>query len=247
MATKTRTRPSTRKIHQPRIDNLPAHLEETLSMVAENPNGMTKEEAINALKSTVETFKGMSMDMAAKNPNTNLTSELNNIDFKKMIGGPLQAAVDAQVASSIATINFINAVGFTEDPTSKKKELVMVDFSHNRKDIGSDGKDVNKQVSIRVPLLAMLPIPSLRIEHVIIDFNVKLNSVETSSVSDKLGVNISAQGGWGPVSFKVSASYQRQTATGVEVKKEYALNVNVKAIQDEIPAGLEKILGMLAA
>jgi hypothetical protein len=31
------------------------------------------------------------------------------------------------------------------------------------------------------------------------------------------------------------------------VKKEYALNVNVKAVQDEMPAGLEKILGMLAA
>jgi hypothetical protein len=45
----------------------------------------------------------------------------------------------------------------------------------------------------------------------------------------------------------VSASYQRKTATNVEVKKEYALNVNVKAVQDEIPAGLEKILGILAA
>ena len=30
-------------------------------------------------------------------PSVNLTSELNNIDFRKMIGGPLQAAVDAQV------------------------------------------------------------------------------------------------------------------------------------------------------
>src|SRR5690242_15560532 len=36
---------------------------------------------------------------------TNLTAELNNIDFRKMIGGPLQAAVDAQVASSLATID----------------------------------------------------------------------------------------------------------------------------------------------
>ena len=93
----------------------------------------------------------------------------------------------------------------------------------------------------------MLPIPSLRIEHVIVDFNVKLNSVETATVSDKLGVDASVQGGWGPVKFKVSASYQRQTTNGVEVKKEYSLNVNVKAVQDEMPAGLEKVLGLLAA
>lgn len=179
-------------------------------------------------------------------PSTNLTSELNNIDFRKMIGGPLQAAVDAQVASSLATVNFINSVGF-ETADDGKKTLVMVDFSHTRKDVDAEGNEVNKDIAIRVPLLAMLPIPSLRIEHVIIDFKVKLNSVESSKVSDKLGVSVSAGGGFGPVNFKVSASYERQTSTGVEVKKEYALTVNVKAVQDEIPAGLEKILNMLAA
>lgn len=180
-------------------------------------------------------------------PSTNFTSELNNIPFRSMIGGPLQAAVDAQVASSLATIDFINRVGFTAADTAGKRELVMVDFSHTRKDVDAAGKEVAKEVALRVPLLAMLPIPSLRIEHVIIDFNAKLNSVETTTVSDKLGVEAEVKAGWGPVSFRVSASYQRQSTTGVEVKKEYALQVNVKAVQDEIPAGLEKILGALAA
>lgn len=184
---------------------------------------------------------------AAAAPSTNFTSELNNIDFRKMIGGPLQAAVDAQVASSIATVDFINKVGFTAPDGDGKRELVMVDFTHKRKDVDGEGQPVEKEIFIKVPLLAMLPIPSLRIEHVIIDFNVKLNSVESASTADELGVNAEVKAGWGPVSFKVSASYQRKTATNVEVKKEYALNVNVKAVQDEIPAGLEKILGLLAA
>ena len=180
-------------------------------------------------------------------PSTNFTSELNNIDFKKMIGGPLQAAVDAQVQSSLATVDFINSVGFITDANTGKKELVMVDFSHTRKDVAADGTEKDTESHIKVPLLAMLPIPSLRIEHVIIDFNVKLNSVESSTVSDALGIDASVSGGWGPVSFKVSASYQRKTVTNVEVKKEYSLNVNVKAVQDEMPAGLEKILNLLAA
>ncbi|MVT09593.1 DUF2589 domain-containing protein [Chitinophaga sp. ysch24] len=162
-----------------------------------------------------------------------------------MIGGPLQAAVDAQVASSMATVNFINAVGFVEE--DGKKTLVMVDFTHERNDVSDTGSAINKKVYVKVPLLAMLPIPSLRIEHVIIDFNAKLNSVESSTVSDALGVSAEVKGGWGPVSFKVSASYQRKSVTGIEVKKEFALNVNVKAVQDEMPGGLEKILGMLAA
>ncbi|MSR61215.1 MAG: DUF2589 domain-containing protein [Planctomycetes bacterium] len=186
--------------------------------------------------------------------NTDLTSELNNIDFHKMIGGPLQAAVDAQVASSLATIDFINKVGFTtpvdssgEPDPNGKRELVMVDFSHKRRDVDAAGQPIEKETFVKVPLLAMLPIPSLRIEHVIIDFNVKLNSVESSKTSTELGVKAELKGGFGPISFKVSTSFQRKTATSVEVKKEYALSVNVKAVQDEIPAGLEKILGMLAA
>jgi hypothetical protein len=179
-------------------------------------------------------------------PSTALTTELNNIDFRTMIGGPLQAAVDAQVASSLATVDFIQKVGFT-DSGNGQRELVMVDFTHKRKDVDASGAEVAKDISLRVPLLAMLPIPSLRIEHVIIDFNVKLNSVESSSTSSELGGGVEGKGGWGPVSFKVSASYQRKTATNVEVKKEYALNVNVKAVQDEIPAGLEKCLNIIAA
>lgn len=197
---------------------------------------------------TVEAVSAAGL-LAAEAPATNLTSELNNIDFRKMISGPLQAAVDAQVASSLATIDFINRVGFTTtgEGASAKRELVMVDFTHERKDLDAEGKAQTSTVTVKVPLLAMLPIPSLRIEHVIIDFNVKLNAVESQSVSDELGVEAEVKAGWGPVSFKVAASYQRSTTTNVEVKREYALSVNVKAVQDEIPAGLERILNMVSA
>jgi len=49
------------------------------------------------------------------------------------------------------------------------------------------------------------------------------------------------------VNFKASMSYQRTSSYGVEVKKEYSLNIVVKVTQDEIPTGLEKILNLLAA
>lgn len=196
------------------------------------------------LSKAVNAGRGM-VSKAGPNP-AGLVSELNNIDFKKMIGAPLQACVDAQVQSSLATVNFINSVGFVTSEMGKK-ELVMVDFTHERIDVKDDGTPMNKKIYVKVPLLAMLPIPSLRIEHVVVDFNAKLNSVETSTVSDELGIKAELAVGWGPVSFKASASYQRKSVTGVEVKKEFALNVNVKAVQDEMPAGLEKILGMLSA
>lgn len=172
-------------------------------------------------------------------------SELNAIDFSKMIGGPLQAAVNSQVASAMATIDFIQKVGFTGEGAERK--LVMVDFTHKRTVKDEDGADQDQVVEIKVPLLAVVPIPSIRIEHVTIDFNAKLNSVETSKVDEKFGIDASLGIKYGPVDFKVTASYQRATTTGVEIKKEYSLQVQVKAVQDEMPAGLERVLGMLAA
>jgi hypothetical protein len=198
-------------------------------------------------------MRGLSAKDSASVGTTDLVSELNNIDFRTMIGGPLQAAVDAQVASSFATVDFINKVGFKDilpapgsPPGTADRELVMIDFSHKRKGKKLDGSE-DTDVKIQVPLLTMLLIPCLRIEHVIIDFNVKLNSVESGSTSNDLGVNAGLGGGWKRINFKVSASFQRKTATNIEVKKEYALHVEVKAVQDEISPGLEKILGMLAA
>lgn len=166
-----------------------------------------------------------------------LVDQLNNIDFRMMIGGPLQAAIDAQVASSMATINFIKQVGFDEDG-----EIRTVEFKYNK--TKSDG--TTEAATIEVPFLSMLPIPSLRIDSVDINFNAKLNSVQTTEVKDELKVGVEAKAGWGPVSFKVTASYQRSSTTGYKVEKEYTLNVRVKAVQDEIPAGLEKILNLLS-
>lgn len=214
-------------------------LHHKLDVMAKQPNGISTKDVSDLINSVTTTFSAPPpMPFSA---GANFVSELNNIDFEKMIGGPLQACVNAQVKSSMATVDFIKTVGFKQDNSGNPTtDLVMVDFTFKKP---AD----TTATQLTVPLLAMLQIPSLRIEHVIIDFNVKLNSVETSSSSLDIGVNASASGGFGPVKFKVSASVQRKSTTGMEIKKEYALNVNVKAVQDEMPAGLEKILGMLGA
>ncbi|WP_428656799.1 DUF2589 domain-containing protein [Runella sp.] len=173
-------------------------------------------------------------------------AELGSLDFRNMIGGPLQAAIDAQVASSIASVDFIKKVGFNEDGT-----IVNVQFKKTATTTPQPTEDnpnpaaTTENREISVPLLACLNIPFLRIEYVDIDFNVKLNSVDTASSSQSLGINAEASGGFGPVRFKVSASYQRQSSTGTEVKREYSMNVKVRAVQDEMPKGIEQVLNLL--
>ncbi|MEN0049154.1 MAG: DUF2589 domain-containing protein [Bacteroidota bacterium] len=195
---------------------------------------------------------------ASNAADADFASELNNIDFASLIGGPLDAAVKAQTNASVATANFVKEVGFEYDQDGKAT-VRKINFNYEEKvqKKDADGNvirdaDGNPELTtatreIEVPLITVMNIPSLRIETVDIDFNVKLNSVFTKDVSSQLGVNADVSGGFGPVKFKVSASYKRSSSTGIKVEKEYTMGVKVKATNDEMPAGLEKVLNLLAA
>lgn len=214
-----------------------------------------------------EVLKMISLKMAADEEifktsdaaTADFAAELGSIDFATIIGGPLDACVKAQSNASIATVSFINEVGFEltdpADPASAKK-LRMADFRYNKTVPNPDyvnetetpgvDKTISQPVELSVPFVALLNVPSFRIESCEVDFNVKLNSTYTKNVSDEFGLKVGASGGWGPVKLSVDVSYKRSSSTGIKVEKEYSLGVKVRATNDEMPAGLEKVLGILA-
>lgn len=200
---------------------------------------------------------------AANVSNGAFAAEMGSIDFAKIIGGPLDACVKAQSNASVSTVSFINEVGFDVDEGGAKT-LRMVDFSYtrnianpdyiNEEDTPGVPERVDEVVTINVPFISLLNVPSFRIETCEIDFNVKLNSTYTQKTDSEFGINTSTSGGSGgiaslfaKVNFKVDVSYKRTTSTGIKVEKEYSLGVKVRATNDEMPAGLEKVLGLLSA
>jgi len=102
---------------------------------------------------------------------------------------------------------------------------------------------------LKVPILTMLPIPFIRIDFATVDFNAKINSVEYVKTDTNLNINASleAKAGWlfGSAKLKVSSSFKKTTQQGSSVDRTYSMAVHVKAVQDDMPAGMEKILGIL--
>ncbi len=195
----------------------------------------------------------------------NLVQELNSLDFSVYIGGPLQAAVQAQHAASMSQVNFIKEVGFEKDSNGDITNLRYVDFNYSKsipnphfgktaQQLADEGLPaptdttsvfLPSEVNIRVPFLTMLTIPALRIETLTIDFNAKLTSTETSNVSSEFAASAELGINYKIVNFKASASYKRTASSGTSVEKTYNLGVRVHAVNDEIPAGLDRILTML--
>jgi len=200
--------------------------------------------------------------------------ELSSIDFESMIGGPLVAVINAQAQAAMSTVNFIKEVGFKKTSTEEDaggdtstEEPIYVTFKYPKEikpyepAVTADpsatppvlAKDAVAAVyeiqELKVPILTILPIPFIRIEETTIDFNAKINSVEyrKTDTSLKVDASLEAKAGWlwGSAKLKVSTSYQRSTTEGNSVNRTYSLAIHVKAVQDEMPAGMEKMLSIL--
>lgn len=200
--------------------------------------------------------------------------ELASIDFESMLGGPLVAVVNAQAQAAMSTVNFIKEVGFKKpdemedagDDTSTE-EPIYVSFKYPKElspfvpaNPGDPDAEppipataavpaVYETHELKVPILTMLPIPFIRIDETTVDFNAKINAVEYRKTDTRLNVNASveAKAGWlfGSAKLKVSTAYQRTTQQGNKVDRNYSMAVHIKAVQDEMPAGMERVLGIL--
>jgi len=106
-----------------------------------------------------------------------------------------------------------------------------------------------QDMKFSVPILTMLPIPFIKIDIMTLDFNAKISSVETASESSDLAItgSLEVQQRWpsGRAKLNVSCSYKKSTASGSSVERTYSMAVHVQASQDEMPAGMEKLLNLL--
>lgn len=166
--------------------------------------------------------------------------ELASLDFANLIGGPLNAVVEAQAKSAITTANFIKEVAFT-----KEGKVVNVDFEYNRKN--EAGRDQNFKLT--VPFLTMLPVPYITIVDAVVEFNAKITSVNESKTDTNFSqqVEASAGGNYWFVSAKVTSktAYQKKTSTAEKEERTFDMHVRVQARNQDMPAGTERLLTIL--
>lgn len=177
-------------------------------------------------------------------PSTVATNALQAIPFSSLIGGPLNACIQAQAQAAKTSWEFIKNVGLTPDG----KEAITVTFMYMKG---------GQMVKLIVPLLAIVPIPYIAIDAVNIDFKANI-SASSSSVSENTestnygGEVFGSMGiGWGPFSlktdFKANYSSKKDSKATAESKYsvEYTMDVHVGASQAAMPAGLATVLNIL--
>lgn len=191
-------------------------------------------------------------------------SEIASLDFANLIGGPLNAVIQAQAKAAISTATFIQDVGFEkkQDGTTAVRNVA---FTYNR----TVGQKANPQLpagggnpnnlpalvddvqsfQLEVPFLTMIPIPYIRIEEALIEFNAKITSVTEKSEDSSLGVDteVDAKASFwtASVNMKTNVSYQKKTASSDREERTFDMHIRVLAKNEPMPAGTEKLLNML--
>lgn len=177
------------------------------------------------------------------------TQELQSIPFRHLIGAPLTAVIQAQAQAAQTTIEFIERVGFNPDDSDPTKlgEMRKVTFEYSR--LNETGQPSNMVVT--VPVLSIVPIPFIRVESCDINFTAKITDMESTEVKTSTAVNLDLKASYSSwlspvrVEFRATFSYQRHTTADSKFEKEYQMQVNVHAVQDDMPAGLAKILQLM--
>lgn len=174
-------------------------------------------------------------------PSQVATSALQAIPFGSMIGGPLNACIEAQAMAAQTSWQFIQEVGLNTNPETGQKEAVNVSFQFVQN---------GRVVQLNVPLLTIVPIPYIAIQDIDINFKANISAsssnVSEQSTSSSTDAALEASGGlrFGPfhMSAKMNASYSSK-----KYSVEYTMDVAVKAGQESMPAGLAKVLELLGS
>jgi hypothetical protein len=169
--------------------------------------------------------------------------QLSNLPFKNLIGGPLNAAIEAQASAAQSTIEFVQAVGFRE--VNGELDPIYVEF------LFEDSLGASRRV--RVPLLLILPIPFIVIDTVDIQFKARIaaSAGQASESSEQTTSAARASAGfrfWGQrldVSASFSSKKDSKASQDSKYSIEYTMDVHVLASQAGIPQGMAEVLNIL--
>ena len=151
-----------------------------------------------------------------------VVSALHSIPFGNIIGGPLAACVHAQAEASQTTLNFIR--GFTMADSGidvDGAEPVTVTFSFVMNGVPT---------LMTLPLMTLVPIPYMRIEHVNLSFTADI----TACSNEKMEARYASEG------------YKRTEESEKSVSVQSKMGIHVRATTSDMPSGMARMLDFFA-
>lgn len=201
-----------------------------------------------------------------------ISQQFSGLPMDALIGGPLNAAADANAKMAVTQTKFLLDTCFTslgEDgkPTSNPEDVasyspVMIKMELSRPVINTSAEAPDKipmaKVQFNLPLLTIVPLNSLAVDSVNITFDMEVkssfseeNSKESQNAMKSEG-SFEAKVGWGPFSVTVKGSASYDSSNSTKESQHYQksnsakYHVDVHAGQLPLPMGVTTIINAFA-
>lgn len=203
----------------------------------ENVSGQAKEIISAALEETQnrETSPVLKAD-------SNVTDKFKGLPMRELIAAPLIAAAEAQQELAATAWNFYKQIAFDDD--GKTARVLEFDI---KRPIQQDGVMTTMSQSVKAPFIGLVPIPSLLIDRVDVDFQMEVT--DTSNVKSTINAEVETKvsgKSWlisAEISGKVTTARENTRMTNQTAKYQ----IHVSASQQPQTEGLSKLMDIMAS
>lgn len=167
-------------------------------------------------------------------------SVINALPLDRMIGGPLQAMVNAQIQASRAYAEFLMTVCI------KNNKAINVQFEYDETLVDSEGNLMGTQKkTMRIPLMAAITHPNICIEEGSIDFELEVSQSEESHSETEAEGGFEAKIGWGPfnVTMHGKVSHKAEQTRKTDTRAKYSIHTVIK--RQGPPEALNRVIDFL--
>ncbi len=190
--------------------------------------------------------------MAEPTKQTFKPSFSKELNIESIISAPLVAASKANVVMVTGQTRFLLEYCFTKKPKSETYQPVMIEMLMTRADVVPGDKagapDIIKKhkLTFALPLLTLIPLNSLVIDKVTVDFDMEITSVtsyEPVGVIGKQKVPLNKQA---QLNGRISSDPSQQSGASVQNKSQMRsrLKVNINAGPLPLPVGVLTIIDL---
>lgn len=170
-----------------------------------------------------------------------VAEQMKGLPIRELISAPLIAACEAQQQLAATALNYYEKIGFDDNGDNRCLEFKLKRPVQIPEEIAMQG------VTVKAPFLGLVPVPSLLIDNINIDFQMEVTDASSSKGPDNTDSSSNVTGKWFSTSVnvqgKVSTSRENTCSTNQTAKNQ----VSVSASQHKPTDGLSKLMDVMAS
>jgi hypothetical protein len=167
-----------------------------------------------------------------------IADQFAGLPIEDLIVSPIVGMAKGQAKLNEVTWRYISEVAFEQDEKTKKNVARSLDVEMNRVVTNGDtGEQTIQKLYNKVPMLPLVPLPSLAITSADINFTMEVKTSETSKESSETetAYEVSAGGKWWGMSFNAKVSGKVATHKENTRSTDNSAKYEVKVHAEQLP------------